>query len=110
MIPHKLTSRRANPGKTENTIVEISVGKHVGQAVVIMILQRVQVQEFLHTDVLKSEGVGCILLFSGAIDLYDGNTEKRETRNGMFWREILTLGFSIKETHKISQFYLFSQL
>ena len=68
-VSWELTSRGANPRLTQYTIVEVPVSKHIGQAIVVVILKRVQVQEFLHADVVEAEGVGGILLISSPVDL-----------------------------------------
>lgn len=60
----------SDPGQAQHAIVEVSVGENVGQAVVIVVLLRVQLQELLHTDVGKAEGVGAIPLVVGGVYLH----------------------------------------
>lgn len=62
----------SHPGQTQHPVIKISVGEDIGQAVVIMVLLRVKLQELLHPDVGEAERVGAIPLITGRVDLQRG--------------------------------------
>lgn len=59
----------ADPGQAQHAVVEVPVGEDVGQAVVVVVLLRVELQELLHADVGEAERVGAVLLVGGGVDL-----------------------------------------
>lgn len=59
----------SNPGQTQHPVIKISVCENVGQAVVVMVLLRVQLQELLNPDVGKAERVGPVPLVIGGVYL-----------------------------------------
>lgn len=69
ILVRKDTWGGSDPGQAQHAIVEVSVGENVGQAVVIVVLLRVQLQELLHADVSKAERVGAIPLVTGGVYL-----------------------------------------
>ena len=58
-----------DPGQAQDAVVKVPVGEDVGQAVVVVLLLRVQLQELLHADVGEAEGVVLILLLRRPINL-----------------------------------------
>lgn len=60
----------SDPGQAQHAIVKVPVGEDVGQAVVVVVLLRVQLQELLHTDVGEAERVGAIPLVNGGVYLH----------------------------------------
>lgn len=59
----------SHPCQTQHPIIKISIGENISQAVVIVVLLRVQLQELLHTNVGKAEWVGPIPLIAGSVYL-----------------------------------------
>ena len=64
-----LTSCCPDPGKAEHTVVEVSVGKHISQTVIVMVLLWVEFQELLHAEVIKSEWVAGVRLLLRSVHL-----------------------------------------
>ncbi len=60
----------SDPGQTQHPIIKVSVGENISQAVVVMVLLRVQLQELLHPDVGKAERVGPVPLIAGGVYLH----------------------------------------
>lgn len=74
-----LTRRGADPGQAQHAVIEVPVGEDVGQAVVVVVLLRVELQELLHADVGEAEGVGAIFLVGGGVDLRHWRGSDSET-------------------------------
>lgn len=68
----------SDPGQAQHAVVKVPVGENVGQAVVIVVLLRVELQELLHTDVGKAERVGPVPLVTGGVYLHE---EDRDISN-----------------------------
>lgn len=51
------TGGGSNPSQTKNAIVKVPVSEDIGQAVVIMVLFRVQLQKLFHPNIAKAKGV-----------------------------------------------------
>ena len=70
-----------DPGQAQDAVVKVPVGEDVGQAVVVVVLLRVQLQELLHADVGEAEGVQPVTLVAGGVDLQirGGGTEASGT-------------------------------
>lgn len=60
----------ADPGQTQHAVVKVPVGENVSQAVVVVVLLRVQLQELLHSDVGEAERIGPVLLVAGGVYLH----------------------------------------
>lgn len=64
-----VTGWSADPGQTQHAVVKVPVREDVRQAVIVVILLRVQLQKLLHADVSEAEGVGAIALVAGGVYL-----------------------------------------
>lgn len=60
-----------NPSQAKDAIIKVPVSEDVGQAVVIVVLLRVQLQKFLYSDISKAKRIGSVYLISGGIYLKD---------------------------------------
>lgn len=69
----------SNPGQAQHAVVKISVSENIRQAVVVMVLLRVQFQELLHTDVREAEWVGLVSLINGGVYLWRSSEKSLET-------------------------------
>lgn len=60
-----------NPSQAKDAIIKVPVSEDIGQAVVIMVLFRVELQKFLHSDISKAKRIGYVFLIIGGIYLKD---------------------------------------
>lgn len=65
----EVTGRSADPGQTQHAVVKVPVREDVRQAVIVVILLRVQLQKLLHADVSEAKGVGAVALIAGGVYL-----------------------------------------
>ena len=63
------TRGRPDPGQAQNPVVKVSVSEDVGQAVVVMLLFRVQLQKLLHANVRKAKGIVLVQRLNRCINL-----------------------------------------
>lgn len=66
------TWRSSNPSQAKNPIIKVPVGEDISQAIVIMVLFRVELQKLLHSDVGEAKRIGPVLFVAGGIYLNKG--------------------------------------
>lgn len=60
-----------NPRQAKHAIIKVPVSKDIGQAVLIVVLFRVELQKLLHSDVGKAKRIAGVLFFNCGIDLWE---------------------------------------